>query len=236
MLSVRGGAMGRMVGLVVLCAGCGDEWFLSGDKGDDDDSTSVSDETTPGDADADADADSDADSDTDTDTDADCPLDCDGDPIATPDPGSGVGACVTETVQCGDVVEGTLVGGSQVYDYDFWLLVGELDALFGEYTALDGPERVYTMRVEPGQVVRATFETCFDLWANWVLMGDTGGAFCDTDTYYTAGVFEGDATTGCPYGWYTERLNSGSSPYDLELIVEGLYGATGNYRLTVECF
>lgn len=155
-------------------------------------------------------------------------LDCEAD-YATPSPGGELGACLTQEISCGEVIYGTLDGGSSTYDYDYWLMVGELDALLGEYDALDGPERVYAFRdrsVE--QSVRVTVHSCFDHWATWILRGD----YCDTVNYETAGVFEGG--TGQRL-WYTERLDP-DGQYDYEFVIEGLYGAVGNYVITVECF
>ncbi|MEQ1564434.1 MAG: hypothetical protein ABMA64_02265 [Myxococcota bacterium] len=152
-------------------------------------------------------------------------LDCDAS-YPTPAP---TDVCVTEELSCGDVVYGELDGGSTLYDYDYWEMVGELDALMGEFDALDGPERVYWFADRSVNTsVTVTVHTCFDLWATWILVD--GGA-CDVETYATAGVFEGgDGRT-----WYTERIDP-DGQYDFEFVVEGLYGATGNYRLTVECY
>jgi hypothetical protein len=221
----------------LILAGCADEWFLSADKADDAEDTGETDADADGDSDADSDGDSDADSDsdgdadTDTDSDGDTDLDCE-EPYETPSPGA-VAECITQEVFCGDVVYGTLEGGSTVYDYDFWLYQQELDSLLGEYDALDGPERVYLFRgLESDQVVKATFTTCFDLWATWILFGDTGDSYCSTDGSQTSGVFEG----GTGREWYTDRINASSSDYDFEFIVEGLYGEVGNFVLTIECF
>lgn len=228
---MRGQVVGGL-GILLLGA-CSDEWFLNADKSNTDD-TAVPDGDADADADADADSDTDSDADSDADTDTDPPdeLDCDEEPYPTPAPGQPA-SCVTQEVSCGDVIYGTLEGGSTLYDYDFWLYQQELDSLMGEYGALDGPERVYLFRdLQPNEVVRVTFTTCFDLWANWILFGDTGDNFCSTDGLQTSGVFEG----GTGRSWYTERINQSASGYDFEFIVEGLYGAVGNYKMTVECF
>jgi hypothetical protein len=135
-------------------------------------------------------------------------------------------------VKCGDVVFGQLDGGSTTYDYDYWLLVGELGSHLGDYTAFDGAERVYLFDDDTVQnSVTVTFETCFDGWENWILFGDVSGPYCSTSSYETAGVFD----TGSGNTWSTTRLNPGGI-YDFEFIVEGLFGATGNYKMTVECF
>ncbi|MEQ1569273.1 MAG: hypothetical protein ABMA64_26790 [Myxococcota bacterium] len=227
----------RSVLWLLVLAGCKDEWFLRGgsdektdsDADSDADADADTDSDTDTDADADSDADSDADADADSDTDTD--LDCDAD-YTTPPYGTALGVCITEEVGCGDVIYGTLEGGSTLYDYDYWLLVGELGSLLGDYEALDGPERVYGFRDgEIDQVVRVTFESCFDQWANWVLHGDVSEEMCDVASYHTAGVFE----DGSGNTWSTDRLNP-NGDYSFEFILEGLYGATGNYKMTVECF
>lgn len=232
---------------ILVCSflvGCSDEWFLNSDKADDADAEDTgdtdttegdadgdSDSDTDGDTDSDADGDSDGDTDSDSDTDTEGELDCEED-YATPAPGE-VASCVTEEVFCGDVIYGTLEGGSYDYDYDYWLEHFALGSMLGEYAAFDGPERVYLFRgLEPDQVVQITFESCFNSWADWILFGDTGRDYCDLEGTYTVGIFEG----GSGNTWITERINASAGIYDFEFILEGLYGDLGNYVMTVECF
>lgn len=153
----------------------------------------------------------------------DTELDCDAD-YATPSPGTAAGSCLTDAISCGDTIYGTLDGGSNNYDYDYWLLLGELDSLMGEFDALDGPERAYSFQ-DGSDAFRVTVHSCFDHWVNWVIRGE----YCNTDEPTSAGVFEG----GTGRTWYTELPGGGSN---FEFIIEGLYGATGNYVITVECF
>jgi hypothetical protein len=223
------------VGILLGIAGCSDEWFLRGDKDTADEPADAdSDADSDSDADTDSDADSDADSDSDTDTDT-VPgdLDCDAE-IPTPDPGAaGLGSCITEEVFCGDVIFGTLAGGSTIYDYEYWETVQELDALFGNYDAVDGPERVYAFRgLAQDEHVIFTVSTCFDLWADWIQYGDSDGDFCDLSPFNRAGVFEyGQGRT-----WWTDRTNQAPGTYDLEFVIEGLDGAEGNFKVTVDCY
>jgi hypothetical protein len=221
---------------VILLAACKPQWVLQ-TNGEDKADTTSADADTDADTDSDVDADTDADADTDTDADTDPTtidgLDCDAD-YPTPVPGTdGLGACVTATIACGDEVYGTLAGGSTTYDYAFWDYQGELGSLFGDTTALDGEERVYVLQgLGQDQHATITIDTCFDSWANWIRYGDIDGAFCSTNEYLSCSVFEDHAGDT----WTTERMNLSSSTYDYEFIVEGMHGATGNYRITVDCF
>lgn len=225
--------------VLLVSASCSEVIVGPSDKESDGDSDTDadSDSDTDADSDADADGDSDADGDADADADTDFPadLDCDED-LATADPGaSGLGSCVTEEVFCGDKIQGSIVGGSAVYDYDFWESIQSLDALFGDYEALDGPERVYVFRgLERDEYVVATVSTCFDLWASWIQYGDTDGDFCDLSEFNVGAVFE----SGDPNGrtWWTTRPNGSAGVYDFEFVIEGLHGAEGNFELTIDCY
>jgi hypothetical protein len=153
-------------------------------------------------------------------------LDCDA-TYATPDPGSPA-SCVTEEIHCGDTLYGHLDGGSTVYDYDFWYDLQALDALFGEYEALDGAERSYLFRdTDVDQAIKVTVHTCFEMWATWIVRD---ADYCESSALL-GGVFEsGDGNL-----WYTERIDEGGE-YEFEFVVEGVYGDSGNYAITVECF
>lgn len=231
----------RLLGSLVLLAGCSDEWFLNTSKEDskpddtgsdaDADADGDSDADTDGDSDSDADGDSDSDTDADADTDTTGDLDCE-EEYVTPAPGA-VDSCITEEVSCGDVIYGTLEGGSTLYDYEFWESNFALGSMFGEYAAFDGPERVYLFRgLDGDETVRITFTTCFDSWAEWILHGDITADYCETEGFNTVGIFEG----GSGNTWITDRFNATAGVYDFEFVLEGLFGVTGNYELKVECF
>jgi hypothetical protein len=191
------------------------------------------------DADSDTDSDSDADSDADTDTDTGTvsDLDCNADYLAgTPVPGSsGLGSCVTQELSCGDVIYATNTGGSSIYAYDYWYEQGALGPYLGDYAAWDGPERVYVFRgLAEGDGVTVSVESCMDTWATWIRYGDVSGDFCDLDPFNQGGIWE---TSSGPRERSTDRINTYSpSGYDFEFQIEGLFGAEGNFKLTVECF
>jgi hypothetical protein len=187
------------------------------------------------DADADADADSDADADTDTGTPSD--LDCDADYLATtPAPGAdGIGSCVTQELHCDDVIYATNTGGSDLYDYGYWEEQFLTGPYLGDTAVFDGPERVYVFRgLAEGGGVTLTVESCMDVWATWVRYGDVSEEFCDLDPFNQAGIWENSSG---PRDRSTDRINTYSpSGYDFEFQIEGLFGAEGNFKLTVECF
>ncbi|MCA9492920.1 MAG: hypothetical protein KC621_23475, partial [Myxococcales bacterium] len=172
------------------------------------------------------------------DTDADTDLvDCNDDWTGiTPDPGdAGLGQCVVEELFCGETVYGTTTGGSTVYDYDFWEQENALGNIFGDFSALDGPERSYVFRHLPqGGTLVVTVEACMDLWASWIRYGDSGNTYCDLDHFNIGGVFD------TPIGGRTMQVTminpASPSGYNFEFIIEGLHSVEGNYAITVDCY
>lgn len=164
-------------------------------------------------------------------------LDCDADYLArTPAPGStGLGSCVTQEVTCGDVIYATNTGGSTIYAYDYWEEQQVLGPYLGDTEVWDGPERSYVFRgLQEGEGVRLRVESCMDVWATWIRYGDVGGEFCDLDPFTQAGAWE---SSNGPRERWTDRVNpSSAAGYDFEFQIEGLFGAEGNFELTVECF
>ncbi len=208
----------------------------------DTDTDTDADTDTDTDTDADADSDADADADTDADTDVDTadtglstgdPLDCYADyQSGTPNEGAaGLGVCITEQIACGDVIYGSTNGASNYYTYDDWYSIGAVGTLLNEQDAFDGPDRSYVYIGQgQGQVISVRVESCMNTWAFWLLHGDVNYEVCDVGS--TGGYFE----YGSEFDQFTNRLgpvNPGT--YDTEFVIEGLYGATGNYKMTVEC-
>lgn len=162
----------------------------------------------------------------------DSPLDCGADyGPDTPDPGW-LGGCVTQEVGCGEEVLHTLAGGDALYDLGFWEAQQALGGLVNKGAeVLDGPERVYVIRPDtPGRSVQVRVESCFDSWASWRRHGDVAFEWCDVEDHWaTAGHFGG----GDPRVRSYQFLHQANIQY--EIIVEGLDGALGNFRLVVDC-
>lgn len=162
----------------------------------------------------------------------DSPLDCGADYAPdTPEPGW-LGGCVTQEVGCGEEVLHTLEGGDTLYDRSFWEAQQALGGLVNHSAdALDGPERVYVIRPDtPGRSVEVRVESCFDAWASWRRYADVAFEWCDVDDHWaTAGHFGGKSPRVRTYPFLHQENNQ------YEIIVEGLDGAVGNFRLVVEC-
>jgi len=186
-----------------------------------------------GDTDTDADADADADTDADADIDTGPQLDCTN-PYSAPVPGSNTQFpfCVTEQAFCGQTIFATTTGGSNYYDYAWWLDNQSLGSLINKPEKIDGPERVYAVEgVFAGQVVSVTIESCNEVWASWIAMSGVSD-YCDE-------------TTGAPkqhfyevQGRYVQEAdipNSSVGVYSVELIVDSGVNSPGNFLMTIEC-
>ncbi len=146
-------------------------------------------------------------------------------PGAYPTPAEDPDACTVTPLSCGDVWQGTTVGGSSRFGYDTWQGAQCLDYLLGEVGSLAGTERLFELTVAEGQgaVVRllspcarhdlravATSETCNDSPATCVTAsGDFSVAEVDL------------------------RGTLGGRRW--EIIVDGYDGEQGNFQLTVTC-
>jgi len=187
------------------------------------------------DADTDADTDSDSDSDTDTDitdtdTDTDDPLDCTADYTGqTPNPGAGGEQCLTQVLQCDDVIFHTNTGGRNDFDYNTWDYLQELETL--QPGDMAGSERVYIFEgLAQGDSVKVRVESCMDAWASWIVLGDLSDGTCDTTPWGPGGHFDGTFRDQ-----ERDHPNGANGIVDVLFIVEGFQGAEGNYKLTVEC-
>jgi len=218
--------------LALLLVSC-----TSADKGTDSSDSGVG--TDPGDADTDTDTDSDTDVDTDADTDTDTDtdatpddLDCTADYTGqTPNPGAGLGLqCITEIIECDDVFFHTNTGGRTDFDYDVWLYLQELGSL--NPGDLAGSERAYVFQgLDSGESVKVTVESCGDMWASWILVGDLSDETCNSvDPTGPGGHFDGTFRNQ-----FRDHPNAANGEVDVLFIVEGFQGVEGNYKLTVEC-
>ncbi|MEZ4323362.1 MAG: hypothetical protein R3F61_38210 [Myxococcota bacterium] len=180
------------------------------------------------DTDTDADSDTDTDADSDADTDSDPPgLSCAPDTYPTPDPGqNGLPACVTDTIECGQTVYGTNVGGSDTFGTNpgeaFFMCSGT-----SQGDDLSGPERVY--RISPPANINALEVHLVSCQPSKVLWHRSSQSCHDTPL--SACDF---AREGTPTDQYDALLvgTSGS----VHFIVEGDQNDGGNFALTVDCF
>ena len=180
-----------------------------------------------GDADTDADADGDADADTDADTDADpwCNADWSGN---LPSPS---GVCMTDNIGCGDVIEGTTEGGSTYYEnthYLAWFCRGRWDTADTDWSA---SERVFQYIADAPSSATFTLEACGDLALRSVSTGDE----CPSSAYSKSCEASAWATQWDHSTQTLEVQNPADSPRRLEIVVDGLDGYEGNFRLTVQC-
>ncbi|MFT4621564.1 MAG: hypothetical protein ACI8PZ_000216 [Myxococcota bacterium] len=152
-------------------------------------------------------------------------LQCD-DPFPTPDPGGvGEGACVTEVLTCGDVVEATNTGGSTHYGTSFGEQFEQCSgSAFGD--DFDGPERVFKVEVPAGIIaIRPRLESCERSW----LMYFRDGAGCRNDLIDACGY----AVDGTFFNQYGDILLGNART--VWLVVEGDNNDGGNFRLSIEC-
>ncbi|MEZ4323361.1 MAG: hypothetical protein R3F61_38205 [Myxococcota bacterium] len=188
---------------------------------------------TPVDGDADADADSDADSDADADVDTGPVLDCTT-PYDTPVPGSNTQfpSCVTEQVFCGQTIFATIEGGTTQYDYQFWADNQDLGSLINKPEKVDGPERIYALdALFSGSGVTVTVESCNEVWASWIAMGDLTD-YCDEFTQAPKDHFD---TVQGRYIQEADIINASIGVYSVQIIVDSNVNAGGNFLMHLEC-
>lgn len=216
----KGVASASLLALALALAAC------NGDEGSD---KSSGDADTDVDADSDTDVDADSDTDTDTDSDADtdvnAAVDCNAN-YPTPAPGSGgVESCVTEVLECGDVVFGTNTGGSTFFGTESNEQFAQCS---GSASGSDfaGPERVYVIHVTSSMnSVSARLESCASSW----LMHFRGLPTCTTGIYASCGYAN--------LGTFTDQtaqlpvFDNGT----ISLVIEGNRNNGGNYRLSIDC-
>ena len=138
-----------------------------------------------------------------------------------------VRGCVVEKVQCGDVIEGTTVGGPNNFGDDFFQ---------GAYCTPqrnnyeNSPEAVYQLRLEGNvKAVLRVDSNCADLDPfafNW------SDSRCPTDQH-RSNIRE------CEFddkpGGGTIVLTTVDNPQTYMIGVDGKQGAAANFRMTIEC-
>lgn len=132
--------------------------------------------------------------------------------------------CLTDTLRCGQTVEGTIVGGESNWNDDFYAGI----FCFPAGDDRSGPERVYLLKAPANQDVQIKLQSdCVDLdlaALAWAYEGTCPGV------NHLIPECEGDAKPGDG----NIRLNV-FKERDYLVAVEGKRGKTGTYRLTVEC-
>jgi hypothetical protein len=132
--------------------------------------------------------------------------------------------CLSGTLRCGDVIEGTTVGGDEEWSDDFYAS----KFCFPAGDDRSGPERVYLLKAPANQEVTIKLQSdCVDLdlaAVAWQYEGTCPGV------NHLIPECEGDAKPGDGF----VRLNT-FKERDYLVAVEGKRTKTGPFRLTVLC-
>ncbi|MDP2314933.1 MAG: hypothetical protein Q8P41_18685 [Pseudomonadota bacterium] len=132
--------------------------------------------------------------------------------------------CLTATLQCGDVVEGTTEGGETAWNDDFYAGI----FCFPAGDDRSGPERVYRLEAAANQEIKIKLQSdCVDLDLA-VLAWDYQGSCPGVN--HLVPECEGDNKSGGG----VVKLNTFKAR-DYLVAVEGKKGAKGPFRLTVTC-
>jgi hypothetical protein len=133
-------------------------------------------------------------------------------------------ACLSGTLNCGETLEGTTVNGETNWSDDFY--AGAFCFPAGDNR--EGPERVYLLKAPANQDIDIKLQSdCVDL--DLVALAWTYEGTCPGVNHLVPEC-EGDAKPGGG----RVRLNT-FKERDYLVAVEGKHGATGPFRLTVEC-
>lgn len=143
----------------------------------------------------------------------------------TPAPGSdGQAACVTQTLACGQTVQGTIEGGSTVFSNESGM-AWEWCSGHSTGSQLAGPERVYKVVVDGGQTFASVrLKSCEPLQLLWY---QTSNA-CPTERVLCSYITVDGATDQVE-----DILLAGNGV--IWFVVEGIEGTSGNFELTVDC-
>ena len=202
--------MWRGLLILALVSGCGKGKHT--DEGDAD-----ADADADSDTDTDTDADSDTDTDTDTDADTDGPL-CDQDLVGALSPAS---ECLTQTIACGETVEGTTEGGLSYYDYQTYNTYHCLGT-WGTGVNWDASDQVFEFEQTDHQVATFAIETCDGMGLHAIRK--------EWDTCPTL-----DIVPICTAGEEQVQTFTIDDPATYWIVVDAIDGYEGNFRLTVTC-
>jgi hypothetical protein len=140
--------------------------------------------------------------------------------VSSPEPK----ACLTSTLKCGDVIEGTTVGGESNWNDDFYAGI----FCFPAGDDRSGPERVFRLDAPANQDITVKLQSdCVDLdlaLLAWDYQGTCPGV------NHLIPECEGENKKGGD----VVRLNTFKAR-DYLVAVEGKHGKTGPFRLTVTC-
>lgn len=132
----------------------------------------------------------------------------------------------SETLACGDVVEGTLDGGGTRYGASSW--EGWACTVNASRHGYDGPERAWRLSLPERTSARLVLDTpCADLDV-FVLYWPTDS--CPTPDTLAHVCEAGDGSAAMDVA----RVGSVNAEQDL-VFIDGKDGATGNFRLSVVC-
>lgn len=162
---------------------------------------------------------------TDTGEPAGSDLDCD----ATYDTTAPAGPdCLTSVISCGDVVEGTTLGGSSIMDAELY----ESAFCFVPFSDYDGPERVYELSLPADTTAYVTLEApCKDL--GFALMRWSYEDECPTGDEH--GILDCNGQPSGTTGNTKEAQVWAEKDTRFVLSVDGAAGAAAPYRLSVVC-
>ena len=186
--------------LLAFSPGC-DAFFGPGGGGDDDDDSGFS-----------------------TPTSVPAGLECHPD-YDTPEPGNnGLPECVTQEISCGDVIKGTIEGGSTVFSNESGM-AWEWCSGHSTGSQLAGPERVYRLNVDAGSTyVTPRLKSCEPLQLLWYQTNQA----CPTERVLCSYI-----TVDGSRDQTDDILLAGNGT--IWFVVEGIDGTSGNFELTVEC-
>lgn len=199
--------------VALIAAGCSKE--LNPDSGDDGPGTGVVDGT--------EDVDDDTRGDDDTDV-IDDFLDCRVD-YPTVNTGEGDDECLTEQLFCGDVIQGTTVGGSDVFGYPEYEDMGCI-SISSDWS---GSERVYRFRLPAYTEGSLRVHTKCGEFRMRLLNEDSCDAPRLTTTSCTVATQEVENNV---FGTFIPSSNQAKTFF---VIVDGAEGYEGNYALEVVC-
>ncbi|MDP2304849.1 MAG: hypothetical protein Q8P18_02345 [Pseudomonadota bacterium] len=132
--------------------------------------------------------------------------------------------CLSGTLQCGDVIEGTTVGGDSNWNDDFYAGI----FCFPAGDDRSGPERVYRFQAPANQDITIKLQSdCVDLDLA-VLAWEYGGSCPGVN--HLIPECGGENRTGGDVA----RINT-FKPREYLVAVEGKRAKAGPYRLTVTC-
>ena len=153
------------------------------------------------------------------------PVDCD-DERPSPRPVKG---CVTNEVACGDVIEGTTIGGVNTFGDTFYQQA-MCTPQRNDYER--SPEAIYKLRLDGNvKAVIRLDSNCEDL-DHFAIAWE--GARCPTEKHAQS-VHECEMSD-YPEGGKQLVVTTVDKPQTYLVGVDGKYGAAANFRLTIECY